>query len=199
MCSGGDGVINLQFKGDRVVVSVDIRGGRVAKIEKSIDDFNVDMKAVVRNSFREKYNYSVEWFARSVSKYVEERMIREVHVIAAEAVVNCDQYPATYCISRFFMPDVKEFLSRIAKKVIPLDSEIGKELYMLDKCFVIAFSSRLYTLPYDPSKICIGEEDKPGASRFIDIEYVNIHYRYKLPMEVRSVMDYYLLLCSSVG
>jgi len=192
-------VINLRFKGDRAVVSVDIGDGRVAEIEKSADDFKVDMKAVVRNSFREKHSYSVEWFARSVSRYVEERMIRMVHVIAAEAVVNCGQYPATYSISRFFMPDVKEFLSRIAERVIPLDSETGRELYMLDKCFAIAFSSRLYTLPYDPSKICIGEEDKPGASRFMDIEYVNGYYRYKLPEEVRSVMDYYLLLCRSVG
>jgi hypothetical protein len=189
----------LRFKGDRVVISVDIGDGKTAEIEKSIDDFKVDMKAVVKNSFKEKHNYSAEWFARSVSNYVQEKMIRDVHVIAAEAVVNCDQYPATYCLSRFFMPDVKEFLSRIAKRVIQFDSEIGRELYMLDKCFVIAFSSRLYTLPYDPSKICIGEEDYPGASRFIDIEYVDRYYRYKLPEEVRIVMDYYLLLCNSLG
>lgn len=192
-------MIDLQFKGDKIVVSVDIGDGKVAKIEKSIDDFKVDMKAVVRNSFREKYNYSAEWFARSIGKHVEERMLREVHVIAAEAVVNCDQYPATYCISRFLMPDVREFLSRIANRVIPLDSETEKELYMLDKCFVIVFSSRFYTLPYDPSKICIGEEDALGSLRFVDIEFVNRVYRYKLPESIRSVIDYYLLLCCCAG
>jgi len=191
-------VINLRFKGDKVVVSVDVGDGKVAKIEKSIDDLKLDMKAVVRNSFREKYNYSAEGFARLVGKYVEEKMFREVHVIAAEAVVNCDQYPATYSISRFFMPDVREFLGRIAKRVIPLDSFAGRELYMLDKCFVIVFSSRFYTLPYDPSKICIGEEDAPGSPRFVDIEFVNEVYRYKLPESIRSVIDYYLLLCWSM-
>lgn len=192
-------MINLRFRKGRVVVSVDTGDGNVAEIEKSIDDFKVDMKAVIRECFKEGKDYSPEWFARSVSKYVESRMIREVHVMAAEAVINSEQYPSTYYVERFYMPDVRAFLSSVADREIQLDSELDRYVYMLEKCFVIAFSSRFYTLPYDSSKIRIGKEDSPGALRFVDIEFVNRVYRYKLPESIRGVIDYYLLLCASMG
>jgi hypothetical protein len=179
----------LKIRGDKLTAVVVKDDREIARIIKSVDDLKINIRGILRDEFREGYYYTEEWFVKVVMARIESELRKTIYLMSVEAIANANRYPIKY----YAIHGVWELIGSIAKEEIPLDD--GVAIFRLEKCFVLLCYSKIYAFPYDPSMVNIDEVDE---EMYRDIRRVCGMWRYKLPKDIGSVIDYYMVMCESM-
>jgi hypothetical protein len=187
------GMVEIRWRFDGKLFHIDIAKGEEVLYSKSIDaeELEVSITDTINRMVKKNRYYTDSGMITKIGTVmsdVKRAIISKMDIWVIDTIMESGIYPLTYEVRITSRGSVLQYLSDLAKDRIDIPYST---IFRLDSCFVIVQYRDVTVFPYDVGRISVMEwKEYNVADTVLGVAYGN---GLKLPEDVASVLDYYIL------